>query len=792
MSTNSTNAPADDPASSLPDDPRLVKAVEQYLAELEAGKAPSRSQFLDRYPDLKAPLAACLEGLELVHKAAGSSTSSASQPSLRSTLGEIDFVAADPLGDFRIVGEIGRGGMGIVYEAFQLSLGRMVALKVLPFASALNPRHLQRFKNEAQAAAQLHHNNIVPVYAVGHERGVHFYAMQLIDGQSVSSLIRDLRAQAGKTTGDHASSVRGQLPPTPTTRTPPKPKSGHETISLAGGSLSTQRSHRSTEFYRTAARLMVQAATALEHAHSFGVIHRDIKPANLLLDSRGNLWVTDFGLAQIMADGQLTHTGDLVGTLAYMSPEQAGGGKSPLDHRTDIYSLGATLYEMLTLEPLFGGNNRPAILHRILNDEPVPPRSLDRAIPVELETIVLKAVSKSPADRYKNAQEMADDLQRFLDNKPILARRPALVDRVRKWSRRHPSIVVAGLLLLAFSIAGLIVNNYMLAEEKQRTQEALHRETEALHREILRAEENKLYFRDVREAFDLLIQISEEELGDKPFLLGPRRMILDAALNYFKRFSDQHHEDRDAIADLEPVQNKVKEILQELNVIQDMTQLSLVGWYSVVQSDLKLSPEQLKGVNEVARTWETHRAQLDEDVRLKPTRESMSERRQKFIDFAREGEAAMANILNDQQKQRLQQLILQFRGPGAFDDPDVIAKLQLTRDQRLRIHDLQFGNMRSLYVNLGRPGGQRGERRGDPKGPPPGGRGTDGGGQRGPRQEYRNRVEPLLQVLTPEQRDTWKEMTGPPVKFEFDLNPLKPRDKKEIPMSVLLPLFFLA
>ncbi len=361
----------------MPDDPRLVKAVEQYLAELEAGRTPSRSQFLERYPDLRVPLAACLEGLELVHKAAGSS-SAGSQPSLRATLGEIDFAAADPLGDFRIVGEIGRGGMGIVYEAFQLSLGRLVALKVLPFASALNPRHLQRFKNEAQAAAQLHHSNIVPVYAVGHERGVHFYAMQLIEGQSVSALIRDLRTQAGKTTGEQASSVRAQAPPVTPVRPPRKPKSGAETISLAAGSLSTTRSHRGSEFYRTAARLMVQAATALDHAHSFGVIHRDVKPANLLIDTRGNLWVTDFGLAQIMADGQLTHTGDLVGTLAYMSPEQAGGSGTPLDHRTDIYSLGATLYELLTLEPLFGGNNRPALLHRILNDEPCPPRARSR------------------------------------------------------------------------------------------------------------------------------------------------------------------------------------------------------------------------------------------------------------------------------------------------------------------------------------------------------------------------------------------------------------------------------
>jgi serine/threonine protein kinase len=761
----SGTAPVEDPASSLPDDPRLVKAVEEYLAELEAGKAPSRAQFLARFPDLKVPLAACLDGLEMVHKAAGSSAS-ASGPSLRAAFGEIDFAAADPLGDFRILGEVGRGGMGIVYEAFQLSLGRVVALKVLPFASALNPRHLQRFKNEAQAAAQLHHTNIVPVYAVGHERGVHFYAMQLIDGQSVSALIRDLRTQAGKTTGEQASSVRAQLPPITTTKRALRtPKSGQETISMALGSISTQRSHRGNEFYRTSARLMVQAAEALEHAHSFGVIHRDIKPANLLIDTRGNLWVTDFGLAQIMADGQLTHTGDLVGTLAYMSPEQAGGGRAPLDHRTDIYSLGATLYEMLTLEPLFGGNNRPALLHRILNDEPVPPRSLDRAIPIELETIVLKAVSKNPVDRYKTAQEMADDLQRFLDNKPILARRPALADRVRKWSRRHPSVIVAGVLLLAFGIAGLIVNNYLLAEEKQRTQEALNAAEE-------HAKKNQRLFHDAREAIDFFTELCEEELGDKPFLLGPRRMILDASLIYYKKLSDQLHEEKDELSSLDNTEKRIKRILEELKVLQDMSQLSLIGWYSIVQKELKLTPDQLKQVKQVSITWETHRIELEEAARLSTNRDSMRERRHEFINHAREGEAALARILTVAQEDRLHQLMLQFRGPGAFDDPDVAEKLQLSKYQRQRIRDLQFGSMRSLWT------GPRGGGRGEPKGPLPKDRKSDAqrgdrhlDGNRNPRQEYRNRTDDILQVLTNRQREIWKEMTGAPVEFKVDLDP---------------------
>src|SRR5262249_41143215 len=221
------------------------------------------------------------------------------------------------LGDFRIVRELGRGGMGTVYEAVQLSLGRRVALKVLPFAAALDSRQLQRFKNEAQAAAHLHHQNIVPVYAVGEERGVHFYAMQLIDGHNLAVVVDGLRRQTSgnvsRTRHDADSAPTGDLPNT----------APAETQADLGSALSTLRTERPDGFIRTVARLVAQAAAALEYAHQNGIIHRDIKPANLLVDGRGNLWVTDFGLAQVQADVGLTQTGDLLGTLRYMSPDHA-------------------------------------------------------------------------------------------------------------------------------------------------------------------------------------------------------------------------------------------------------------------------------------------------------------------------------------------------------------------------------------------------------------------------------------------------------------------------------------
>src|SRR5262249_27360983 len=333
-----------------------------------------------------------------------------------------------------------------------------VALKVLPFAAALDTKHLQRFRNEAQAAAGLHHSHIVPVHAVGCERGVHFYAMQLIDGRPLDAVIREMRGEAGAapggTTIDHL---------------------GGPTAIAQASVRSVTRSMRDRETHLTAARLAADVADALEYAHQAGVIHRDVKPGNLLLDAKGTIWVADFGLAHVN-DASLTRTGDIVGTLRYLSPEQASGSRVLVDHRADVYSLGATLYELLTLQPMFAAQERGALLNQILNEEPRPPRQVDRSIPVELETIVLKAVAKEPADRYASAGELADDLRRFLADVPIRARRPSLAEHGRKWLRRHPSFVGAAVLLLAFSTAVLGVAVALVSREQGRTKRALDAE----------------------------------------------------------------------------------------------------------------------------------------------------------------------------------------------------------------------------------------------------------------------------------------------------------------------------
>jgi WD40 repeat protein/serine/threonine protein kinase len=461
--------------------------ADEFTQRLNRGEQPQVEDYALRYPQLATLLRQVLPALLLIRSPAGNA--SGSGPALA-----VDATLATPLGDFQVVREIGRGGMGVVYEARQLSLGRTVALKVLPFASTLDPRQLQRFKNEAQAAAGLHHTNIVPVYAVGCERRVHYYAMQYIDGHTLAALIRELRRLARHETADAPQAAGavtelcaqadregagaeaapqalseaaqalltgpwladGQPAPEGGPCPPGVPQAPGDTpapLTAPRAGLSTERSTRSPEFFRTVAQFGVQAAEALEHAHEMGVVHRDIKPANLLLDSHGHLWVTDFGLAQCQSQAGLTLTGHLVGTLRYMSPEQALGRPGLVDHRTDVYSLGATLYELLTLRPAFAGQDRQELLRQIAFEEPARPRRLDRKVPAELETIVLKALEKNPAARYGTAQELADDLNRFLEDRPIRARRPTLLQRARKWSHRHRPVVIT----LAASLAVLLV-----------------------------------------------------------------------------------------------------------------------------------------------------------------------------------------------------------------------------------------------------------------------------------------------------------------------------------------------
>jgi WD40 repeat protein len=376
-----------------------------------------------------------------------------------------DFAAAETtasvqpqqLGDFQILREIGRGGMGIVYEANQLSIDRRVALKILPSLTTLNEKRLERFKNEVRAAASLDHPNCVPVYAVGDEHGVHYFAMKLIRGQSLAEVISELQNRDTTKRGigspllvnGHSESNQNDWRAGSSCAT--------ETVVAKEASvelLSVTSSSNKRVYFRRVAELGVQVAGALHHAHEHGVVHRDIKPGNLLLDTSGKIWVADFGLAYIEADVRVSMTGDFLGTLRYMAPEQALGKRALADHRVDVYSLGATLYELLSLRPAIQGESQAEMLRFFSDSEPIPLRKIKSSIPAELETIIGKAMERSPVDRYTTSGELADDLNRFLANKPILAKRSSITERTLKWVRRYP-ILASLMAVLAFALASI-------------------------------------------------------------------------------------------------------------------------------------------------------------------------------------------------------------------------------------------------------------------------------------------------------------------------------------------------
>lgn len=664
-----TVRPGQNNSCEIIEDARLVKIVQEYLEALEAGRSPNRDEFLRREPDIADALARCLDGLELIHRAEAGRAWRAS-PEQPASVDAIGGFPLSPLGDFQIVREVGRGGMGVVYEAVQLSLGRRVALKVLPLAAAYDAKDLQRFRNEAQAAAQLHHTNIVPVHAVGCERGLHFYAMQFIDGQTLAAILEQVRGSRTHSQ-PKLTDTRSWASPISAASTVAE-REGTEPVSMLSTALSEHRSRNAREFYHAIARLIIQAADGLEHAHLNAIVHRDVKPANLLVDATGRVWITDFGLAQFHAELCLTRTGDVVGTLRYMSPEQASGQRMLLDHRTDIYSLGATLYELATLEPMFGGNNREKLLHQILHEEPKPPSLVERSVPIELETIILKAVSKAPPERYGSAKEFALDLQRYVEDKPILAKRPGIVARVRKWSRRHPSFVIASIVLLFFGAIGfatttLIVGN-AYSRERKRTMEAEQR------------------FKQARRCADEMIRIAQEELADHPPMQEVRRRLLETALTYYQEFIEQRSEDPEAQAELAITRDQVKRILADLAVLQGAGRHFLLKEPAVLD-DLGVDAgqrEKLQGF--FLQLDSQHREFFSKFGQLVP-----EDRQKRFLDIVRANELLMASILNPEQIKRLQQITLQCQGAMAFRDPEVMAKLQLTGEQKSRIRAPETG-----------------------------------------------------------------------------------------------------
>ena len=469
-------------------DELIGKLAEEHLQRLRDGEKPDIEEYAQRHPGVADAIRQILPALEVMGQAPttnGSGESAGTGP------------ARGVIGDYRIIREVGRGGMGVVYEAEQISLGRRVALKVLPFAAVLDERQIKRFRNEALAVAQLDHPHIVDVYGVGCERSVHFYTMRFVDGESLSAVIDHLRAPNRQREPRRATGATGPLEKTEAYERADQSRNprtvgdwahdggsnellptANETSPLAA--LSTQATPTGREFFRNVARIGIEVAEALDHAHQQGVIHRDIKPANIILDGTGKAWVADFGLARIETGVTMTMTGDLVGTVRYMSPEQAMAKRVVVDHRTDVYSLGVTLYELLTLQPAFPEEDRHELLRRIASDEPRPPRKLNAMIPAELDTIILKASAKVPGERYESAQELADDLKRFLEDRPIRAKPPGIIQLATKWSRRHASGVLTSTAVFLLLSVVLTVSNVLITWQRNEKQQALDDRNQAL------------------------------------------------------------------------------------------------------------------------------------------------------------------------------------------------------------------------------------------------------------------------------------------------------------------------
>ncbi|QDV32662.1 WD40 repeat domain-containing serine/threonine protein kinase [Tautonia plasticadhaerens] len=451
------DARPDAPADPSPSDEvfgRVDRLAAEFLGRLRCGERPTVDEYLARHPDLAPAIRELFPALVMVEDLKPDSDETIGPPA--GPRSPADDRPPDRIGDYRILREVGRGGMGVVYEAEEERLGRRVALKVLAPWAVASDHLLRRFHREARSAAQLHHTNIVPVLGIGSDAGRAFYTMQFIHGVGLHQVLDEIRALEGKGGADlyPADSFAGPGDVTvvggsarPLLRDPPPPLRRHR---AHPGRVDPSAIDSGARYARGVARIGLQVAEALSHAHELGTLHRDIKPANILLDAHGDAWVTDFGLAKAVDDEDLTRTGDLVGTLRYMAPERFRGS---CDARADVYGLGLTLYELLSRAPAFVEADRHALMRQIALADPPRLGSITVGVPRDLATIIHKAIEKDPGDRYRSAAALADDLRSFLDDRPIAARRAGPLERLARWSRRNPGLAALGAAVAVLLVA---------------------------------------------------------------------------------------------------------------------------------------------------------------------------------------------------------------------------------------------------------------------------------------------------------------------------------------------------
>jgi serine/threonine-protein kinase len=555
----------------------LDEVVAAYLEAVESGCAPDRGAWLARYPELAAELAAFFADQDQFDSLVAPLRTGTPSPTIHrpthpgseTPRPEAGVRASSPqqaFGDYEVLEEIARGGMGVVYRARQLSLNRTVALKMIRSGQFAFPEEVQRFRLEAEAAANLDHPHIIPIYEIGTHEGRHYFSMKLIEGGSLAQRILDFRLPA---------------------------------VDPATGKDETGRVWSRPEISKrksTIVNLMVQVARAVDYAHQRGLLHRDLKPANILIDAEGHPHITDFGLAKRLrpvvapqigngrgsqaaredhGEPGLTQSGIAVGTPTYMAPEQAGGPKGSLTTAADIYSLGAILYFLLTGRPPFRGETPLETLAEVLEHEPARPRSLCPSVDRDLETICLKCLDKDPAKRYPSALALAEDLERFQAGEPIQARPVTVAERFRRWCRRNPALAAASSLAVLSLVAAAIVFMQLFINEGRHAAELLDRQRETEHAlDVARRHdrEARQQKREAEESFqqahkavdEFCIRLSTYRLDNLPGLQPLRKDLLEAGLKYYEGFLKKRGEDPAISAELGKIHFRIADITWSL------------------------------------------------------------------------------------------------------------------------------------------------------------------------------------------------------------------------------------
>ncbi len=554
----------------------LDVVAEEFATRHRQGEHPSVAEYAQRYPELAEQLQELLPAVAAMERLRRHKETVLAATSGGGLAGRVP--PRQRLGDCRIVREIGRGGMGVVYEAIQETLDRRVALKVLPPGMVASPRAQQRFEREARTAARLHHTNIVPVFGVGQEDGIAYYVMQYIEGRSLAELIGGWRAT---TAGRRSTRPRTARPPSlPGTESfagqapaMPPGEAGSASSASSGPTepdrlapavpLPPVDPADTPRYCRWVAQVGIQAAEALQYAHAHGVLHRDIKPANLLIDGQQTVWITDFGVARPDDEEELTHSGDVVGTLRYMAPEQLNGSPEP---RSDIYALGLTLYELVALRPAFDETHRSRLLRQVMDGEVAPLSRVRPGVPRDLETIIATAIAREPQQRYATAGELADDLRRFLDDQPIRARRIGALERCWRWCRRHRAVAaLSGLALVLLVLAAAIGwVGYWQTTAALAQAEAATRRAEAnldLSLEAFETIFNRLAGRDA------LAALPDDPEMDWPLPSVPSEhdlALLEELLRFYERYAEGNRTNRRLRASTAQAYRRVGAIQQKL------------------------------------------------------------------------------------------------------------------------------------------------------------------------------------------------------------------------------------